>query len=156
MIICTHERVQAGYLFAISVYISVTIPCLRTIVTPVEVDTMDDRVNAMKILSAGNTIMMLALGAILGLQASPNSRRPICSSGGATPSDARFSSQAGYIHSRGVPVSAPSAFAKAARCFLGFGGQEYARRIELKGLAKLEKVEKEEAVRSTSDKDKKE
>jgi hypothetical protein len=65
---------------------------------------MDDRVEAMRILSAGNTIMMLVLGAILVLQ----------------------------------------------------GGQEYARRAELRELARLEKAEKEEAVRSTSEKDKKE
>jgi len=94
----------AAYLFAVSVYLAVTIPCLRTIVTPAEVDTMDDRVEAMRILSAGNTIMMLVLGAILVLQ----------------------------------------------------GGQEYARRAELRELARLEKAEKEEAVRSTSEKDKKE
>jgi hypothetical protein len=36
------------------------------------------------------------------------------------------------------------------------GGQEYARRAELRELARLEKAEKEEAVRSTSEKDKKE
>lgn len=39
-------------------------------VTPSEVDTMQDRVDAMKILSAGNTIMMITLGAILALQVS--------------------------------------------------------------------------------------
>ncbi|KAF8141697.1 Shr3 amino acid permease chaperone [Boletus edulis] len=58
----------AAYLFTISVYLAVTIPCLRTMVTPAEVDTMDDRIEALKILSAGNTIMMLVLAAILGLQ----------------------------------------------------------------------------------------
>jgi len=36
------------------------------------------------------------------------------------------------------------------------GGQEYARRAELRELAKLEKAEREEAARSTSEKDKKE
>ncbi|KAN0088558.1 Shr3 amino acid permease chaperone [Tylopilus felleus] len=91
----------AAYLFAISVYLAVTIQCLRTIVTPTEGDSMDDRVEAMRILSAGNTIMMLVLGAILGLQ-------------------------------------------------------EYARRIEQKELARVAKAEKEEAARSTSEKDKKE
>lgn len=35
---------------------------------------MDDRIEAMRILSAGNTIMMLVLGAILGLQVSPDYR----------------------------------------------------------------------------------
>lgn len=32
---------------------------------------MNDRIEAMRILSAGNTIMILVLGAILGLQVSP-------------------------------------------------------------------------------------
>lgn len=35
---------------------------------------MNDRIEAMRVLSAGNTIMMLILGAILGLQASLGSR----------------------------------------------------------------------------------
>lgn len=61
---------QVAYIFAMSVYAAVTIPNLRTMVTPAEVDTMDDRIEAMRILSAGNTIMMLVLGAILGLQVS--------------------------------------------------------------------------------------
>ncbi|KAI9461471.1 Shr3 amino acid permease chaperone [Boletus coccyginus] len=94
----------AAYIFAVSVYLAVTVPCLRTIVTPAEVDTMDDRVEAMRIVSAGNTIMMLILGAILVLQ----------------------------------------------------GGQEYARRAELRELARLEKAEREAVARSTSEKDKKE
>lgn len=61
---------------------------------------MDDRVEAMRILSAGNTIMMLVLGAILGLQVGRNSRahgRPICSSDGATPCDALLSFS-GAVH----------------------------------------------------------
>jgi hypothetical protein len=52
------------------VYLAVTIPSLRTVVTPAEVDTRDDRIEAMRILSAGNTIMMVILGAILILQVS--------------------------------------------------------------------------------------
>lgn len=47
-----------------------TIPALRTIVTPVEVDTREDRIEAMRVLAAGNTIITLLLGAILALQAS--------------------------------------------------------------------------------------
>ncbi|KIJ62008.1 hypothetical protein HYDPIDRAFT_115175 [Hydnomerulius pinastri MD-312] len=95
----------AAYIFGVSVYVAVTIPSLRTIVTPAEVDTRDDRIEAMRILSAGNTIMMVILGAILVLQ----------------------------------------------------GGQEYARRAELKELAKLEKAEKEkQAASKTAEKDKKE
>ncbi|KAG2070182.1 hypothetical protein BDR04DRAFT_1019601 [Suillus decipiens] len=57
-----------AYIFAVAVYLAVTVPSLRTIVTPVEVDTRADRIEAMRILSAGNTIMMVVLGAILVLQ----------------------------------------------------------------------------------------
>ena len=52
-------------------YLSVTLQSLRTIVTPVEgVDTREDRVEAMRILAAGNTIIILLLGVILALQVS--------------------------------------------------------------------------------------
>jgi hypothetical protein len=52
-------------------YLSVTLQTLRTIVNPVEgVDSREDRVEAMRILAAGNTIIMLLLGAILCLQVS--------------------------------------------------------------------------------------
>jgi len=82
----------AGYLFGIALYLSVTIPALRTIVTPVEVDTREDRIEAMRVLAAGNTIITLLLGAILALQA----------------------------------------------------GQEYARRLEARELAKLAAAEKKD------------
>lgn len=62
----------AAYIFAIAVYLSVTIPALRTIVTPAEVDTREDRVEAMRVLAAGNSIMMVVLGAILVLQVGAN------------------------------------------------------------------------------------
>ncbi|KAH7913069.1 Shr3 amino acid permease chaperone [Hygrophoropsis aurantiaca] len=100
----------AAYIFCISVYIAVIIPSLRTIVTPVEVDTRDDRIEAMRILSAGNTIIMVIIGAILALQ----------------------------------------------------GGQEYARRTELKELAKFEEEERKKGTgaggvpRSKAEKPKKE
>jgi ER membrane protein SH3 len=52
-------------------YITVTIPAIRTVVTPVEgVDTHEDQIEAMRILSAGNTLMMVLLGGILALQVS--------------------------------------------------------------------------------------
>ncbi|KAF9245310.1 Shr3 amino acid permease chaperone [Melanogaster broomeanus] len=94
-----------AYIFAVAVYLTVSIPSLRTVVTPADVDTLEDRIEAMRILSAGNTIMMVTLSAILVLQ----------------------------------------------------GGQEYARRAELRELAKIEEAEKEkENARATSEKDKKE
>ncbi|KAH7890691.1 Shr3 amino acid permease chaperone [Phlebopus sp. FC_14] len=90
----------AAYIFAVAVYLTVTIPSLRTIVTPAEVDTREDRVEALRILSAGNTIMMIILGAILVLQ----------------------------------------------------GGQEYARRAELKERASIEQAAKQASAAEEKDK----
>ncbi|KAL4062473.1 Shr3 amino acid permease chaperone [Scleroderma yunnanense] len=59
----------AAYVFAVAVYLTVTIPGLRTMITPAEVDTREDRIEAMRVLAAGNTIMMIILGSILVLQA---------------------------------------------------------------------------------------
>lgn len=54
-------------------YITVTIPTLRTVVRPVEgVDTRQDQIDAMRVLSAGNTLIMVLLGGILALQVRPN------------------------------------------------------------------------------------
>ena len=50
-------------------YITVTIPAIQTVVTPVEgVDTRSDQIEAVQILSAGNTLIMVLLGGILVLQ----------------------------------------------------------------------------------------
>lgn len=63
----------AAYVLAIGVYLSVSIPSLRTIVDPVvNVDTREDRIEAMRILAAGNTIIMFLLGAVLCFQVSRN------------------------------------------------------------------------------------
>lgn len=60
---------SVAYVLAIAVYVTVTIPALRTIVTPVvDIDTRDDQIEAMRVLSAGNTIMVVLLGAVLVLQ----------------------------------------------------------------------------------------
>ncbi|OBZ66509.1 Secretory component protein SHR3 [Grifola frondosa] len=60
----------AAYIFSIAVYLTVGIPALRTVADPIpDVDTRADRVEALRILSAGNTIMIVLLGAILALQA---------------------------------------------------------------------------------------
>ncbi|PPQ65763.1 hypothetical protein CVT26_000364 [Gymnopilus dilepis] len=60
----------AAYIFAIAVYISVTVSCLRTIVDPVKgVDTREDQVMAMRVLSAGNVIIIGLLLLVLFLQA---------------------------------------------------------------------------------------
>lgn len=56
-------------MFGVVVYLTVTINSLRTIVNPVEnVDTREDQIEAMRVLSAGNVIMMACLVLILVLQ----------------------------------------------------------------------------------------
>ncbi|KAF5316835.1 hypothetical protein D9619_006157 [Psilocybe cf. subviscida] len=60
----------AVYVFSIVVYLTVTVQSLRTIVDPLPgVDTRDDQIMALKVLSAGNTIIIGCLGLILALQA---------------------------------------------------------------------------------------
>ncbi|KAF8513488.1 Shr3 amino acid permease chaperone [Gautieria morchelliformis] len=75
----------ALYVIGVIIYTSVTIAGLRTIVYPGDEDTESDRIEALRILSAGNTLIILCLVGVLLLQ----------------------------------------------------GGQEYARRVEAKAVAKL-------------------
>lgn len=50
-------------------YLTVTIPSIRTVVTPVEgVDTREDQIEALRVLSAGNTLIIVLLGGVLVLQ----------------------------------------------------------------------------------------
>jgi len=58
-----------AYVFAIAVYVTVIIPSLRTIVIPLEIDSKEDRLEAMRVLSAANIIIIGCLGGILTLQA---------------------------------------------------------------------------------------
>ncbi|THH04010.1 hypothetical protein EW146_g10290 [Bondarzewia mesenterica] len=59
-----------AFIFSIAVYTTVTIPSLRTIADPVVgVDTRTDQIEAARILAAGNTIVLVLLGAILAMQA---------------------------------------------------------------------------------------
>ena len=59
----------AAFVFAAAMYITVTIPAIRTVVTPVEgVDTREDQIEALRVLSAGNTLIMVLLGGVLALQ----------------------------------------------------------------------------------------
>lgn len=63
--------IAAANIFSIGVYTGVTIPALRTIVTPLEgIDTREDQIEAAKVLSAGNTIIMVLLGSVLVMQVS--------------------------------------------------------------------------------------
>ncbi|KAI0793969.1 hypothetical protein C8Q74DRAFT_1246037, partial [Fomes fomentarius] len=59
----------AAYIFAIAVYLTVNIPSCRTVVEPIaDVDTEEDRLDALRILSAGNTIIIVCLVGVLVLQ----------------------------------------------------------------------------------------
>ena len=63
------DKKTVAFVFAIAMYITVTIPAIQTVVTPVAgVDTRDDQIEAIQVLSAGNTLIMLLLGGILVLQ----------------------------------------------------------------------------------------
>ena len=62
----------AAFVFATAMYITVTIPTIRTVVMPVEgVDTREDQIDALRVLSAGNTLIMVLLGGLLALQVRP-------------------------------------------------------------------------------------
>lgn len=61
----------AAYVFALAVYLSVGVPASRTVADPVaDVDTFEDQIEALRLLSAGNIIIMGCLGAVLALQVS--------------------------------------------------------------------------------------
>ncbi|KXN89379.1 Secretory component protein SHR3 [Leucoagaricus sp. SymC.cos] len=59
----------AAYVFSIAIYLTVTIPALRTIVTPLEEETREVQVEALSVLCAGNVIIAGCLFAVLVLQA---------------------------------------------------------------------------------------
>lgn len=66
-----HGRVEtAVYVFGIIVYLSVTIPGLRAIATPTTKEIYNDQVMALRVLSAGNVIIIGCLLLILSLQVS--------------------------------------------------------------------------------------
>ncbi|GBE86393.1 Secretory component protein [Sparassis crispa] len=59
-----------AWVCAIAVYLTVGVPATRTVADPVpDVDTRADQVEALRVLSAGNVIAVVLLGAILVLQA---------------------------------------------------------------------------------------
>ncbi|KAF7289539.1 hypothetical protein HMN09_01348100 [Mycena chlorophos] len=67
----------AAALAGLSVYLTIIVPMLRTIVTPADVDTKTDQIEALRILSAGNVIIIGCLGLILLLQAGQDYARRI-------------------------------------------------------------------------------
>lgn len=64
-------HLTALYVIGVIIYSSVTIAGLRTIVHPTEEDTRTDRMEALRVLSAGNTLMILCLLGVLLLQVRP-------------------------------------------------------------------------------------
>ena len=58
----------AAYVFCIVVYLTVTIPSLRAIAEPTKEEVYNDQVMAMRVLSAGNIIIIGSLLLILALQ----------------------------------------------------------------------------------------
>ncbi|KAF9561487.1 hypothetical protein CPC08DRAFT_688829 [Agrocybe pediades] len=60
----------AAYVLGIVVYLTVIVNSLRTVVDPIkDVDTREDQVMAMRVLAAGNVMVIACLGLILFLQA---------------------------------------------------------------------------------------
>ncbi|KAH8832577.1 Shr3 amino acid permease chaperone, partial [Flagelloscypha sp. PMI_526] len=59
-----------AYVFALSVYVTVTVPGVRSIANPPpELDDPEEKLAAIQVLSAGNVIIALCLGMVLLLQA---------------------------------------------------------------------------------------
>ncbi|KAG8804293.1 hypothetical protein FRC16_010622 [Serendipita sp. 398] len=50
-------------------YTTVVIPGIRTVAIPLEQETREDQVEALRVLAAGNTLIVVCLGLVLALQA---------------------------------------------------------------------------------------
>jgi ER membrane protein SH3 len=108
-------------------YITVTIPSIRTVVTPVEgVDTREDQIEALRVLSAGNTLIIVLLGGVLALQVRELNGMFFFMENGAQIHSPFF-----FFFFRGMS-RAPK------------GGQEWARRLEMKEVAKIAAEEAKE------------
>ncbi|KAG9052949.1 hypothetical protein FS842_008983 [Serendipita sp. 407] len=57
------------FVFAIMLYTTVVIPGIRTVAIPLEQETREDQVEALRVLAAGNTLIVVCLGLVLALQA---------------------------------------------------------------------------------------
>jgi hypothetical protein len=62
--------VAAALIFSVSIYLSVTVPALRTVIVPAKEDFYEDQVQALQLVSAGNVINLAVIALILGLQVS--------------------------------------------------------------------------------------
>ncbi|KAI0080162.1 hypothetical protein K474DRAFT_350062 [Panus rudis PR-1116 ss-1] len=116
----------AAFVFAIAVYLSVSVPASKTIALPIEgVDTREDQIEALRILSAGNVIMIVLLVGILVLQVC-GFRPPVHSP--------RGDGWGTGIHS---PIRIMSLMMTLCFFFryVTQAGEEYVRRLEAKELA---------------------
>jgi hypothetical protein len=111
-------------------YITVTIPSIRTVVTPVEgVDTREDQIEALRVLSAGNTLIIVLLGGVLALQV--RELNGMCFFCGEWSTDS-------------LSPSLPPFFFFGALVTGTKAGQEWARRLETKEQAKIAAEEAKE------------
>ncbi|CAE6435615.1 unnamed protein product [Rhizoctonia solani] len=59
----------AAFMFGVILYASVVIPALRIIVTPLDTDGRQERIESLRILAAANTLVVICLVAVLVMQA---------------------------------------------------------------------------------------
>lgn len=62
------KRSTGVFVFGIMLYTTVVIPGVRTVANPLDVDTREDQVEALRVLAAGNTLIVVCLGLTLALQ----------------------------------------------------------------------------------------
>jgi hypothetical protein len=62
------KRSTGAFVFGIMLYTTVVIPGVRTVANPLDVDTREDQVEALRVLAAGNTLIVVCLGLALALQ----------------------------------------------------------------------------------------
>lgn len=110
-------------------YLSVGVPACRTVAHPLPVDTREDQIEALRVLSAGNTIIIVLLGAVLALQV--RSPRALCP---AIPGGLR--ARSGCILNSAFVLIFPRF------CLGGQIGEEYARRAEAKEAARFAAADK--------------
>ncbi|KIM32798.1 hypothetical protein M408DRAFT_313003 [Serendipita vermifera MAFF 305830] len=57
-----------AFVFGIMLYTTVVIPGIRTVVNPIPEETRQDQVEALRVLAAGNTLIVICLGLVLAFQ----------------------------------------------------------------------------------------
>lgn len=62
------DHIPVAYMFGVLLYMTVVIPGLRTVCTPIEGETRAVQVEALRVLAAGNTLIAACLGLVLALQ----------------------------------------------------------------------------------------